>query len=84
MSLIDSYLRSCSELRRFCSRNGWIDNDSLRYTILMETSDGVIVEIEFDELLLESPDSAATRVGCCGQLHLHTDRFGQILRVEAL
>ncbi len=84
MSLIESYLKSCCELRRFCSRDGWIDNDSLRYSIVMETDDGVIVEIEFDELLMESPDREATRVGCRGQLHLHTDRYGQITRAEVL
>jgi hypothetical protein len=84
MSLIESYLKSCCELRRFCSRDGWIDNDSLRYSIIMETDDGVIVEIEFDELLMESPDCEATRVGCCGQLHLHTDRYGQITHAEVL
>jgi len=50
----------------------------------METGNGVIVEIEFDELLPESPDRPARRVGCCGQLHLHTDRYGQIMRAEVL
>jgi len=84
MSLIESYLKSCCELRRFCSRDGWIDNDSLRFTVIMTTGVGVIVEIEFDELLMDSPDCPATRIGCCGQLHLHTDRHGQIMRAEVL
>jgi len=83
-ALIEIYLRSCSELRRLCSRDGWIDNGSLRFTVVMVTGDGVIVEIEFDELLMESPDHQATRVGCCGQLHLHTNRYGQITRAEIL
>jgi len=84
MSLIESYLKSCGELRRFCSRDGWIDNASLRYTIIMETGDGVIVQIEFDEVLMESPDCPATRIGCRGQLHLYTDRYGQIMRAEVM
>lgn len=84
MSLIESYLKSCCELRWFCARDGWIDNDSLRYAIIMETGNGVIVEIEFDELLPESPALPPRRIGCCGQLHLHTDRYGQIMRAEAL
>jgi len=84
MSLIESYLKSCCELRRFCARDGWIDNDSLRYRIIMKTGDGVIVDIEFDVLLPEGPTCPARRVGCRGQLHLHTDRYGQIMRAEAL
>jgi len=84
MSLIESYLKSCCELRRFCSRDGWIDNESLRYTIVMEIGREVIVQIEFDELLMDTPGCPVTRVACGGQLHLFTDRYGQILRVEVL
>lgn len=84
MSAIETYLKSCCELRRFCSRDGWIDNDSLRYSVVMETAEGVIVNIEFDELLPEQPDRPAVRISCCGQLRLCKDRFGHILRAEAL
>lgn len=84
MSLIEPYLKSCCELRRFCSQNGWIDIESLHFTIVMQTGDGLIVNIEFDELLMERPDFPALRMTCCGQLYLHTDRYGRITHAEAL
>ena len=84
MSIIEHYLKSCRELTRFCSRNGWIDNDSLRYTVIVETTNEIFVEVEFDELLMEGPGSSSRRVSCCGQLHLHLDRYGRIMRAEVL
>ena len=84
MSIIEHYLKSCRELTCFCSRNGWIDNDSLRYTIIVETTNEIFVEVEFDELLMEGPGSSSRRVPCCGQLHLHLDRYGRIMRAEVL
>lgn len=84
MSLIGTYLRNCGELTRFCSRDGWIDEDSVRFTIVMETGNEIIVNIEFDELLDDGHGNPAGRISCRGQLLLFTDRYGQITRAEAL
>lgn len=84
MSLIGSYLKSCCELSRFCSRDGLIDHDSLRFTIVMEIGNEVIVNIEFDELLITDSGDADCRISCRGQMHLFTDRYGHVIRAEVL
>jgi hypothetical protein len=84
MTLIASYLKSCSELCRFCSHDGFIDTDSLRFSIVMEVGNEIIVEIEFDEVLLAGCGSPAGRVPCHGQMHLFTDRYGHVIRAEVL
>jgi hypothetical protein len=84
MTLIGTYLKSCRELSRFCSQNGWIDGDSLRFTIIMEIGNEVIVDIEFEELLMVNSGDLVSRVTCRGQMHLFTDQYGHVIRSEAL
>ena len=84
MSKIDIYLKSCRELSRFCSGNGWIDNSSLRYTIIWQNENEVLVNIEFNELLMEGAGSLAEKVYCSGQMRLLLDRFGRVLRSDIL
>ena len=54
MSTIETYLKSCRELACFCSQNGWIDNDSLHFTIMLETTREAFVEVEFEEVLMKA------------------------------
>lgn len=84
MSLIESYLKSCRELARFCSQRGWIDSSSLRFHVIMEFGNELIVEIQFDELIMEGSGNVNERMPCRGQLHLVTDRYGHVIRAEAL
>jgi len=84
MPKIEHYLKSCRELSRFCSCNGCIDNDSLRYTIIMETSNEIVIDVEFEELLMEGSGSLGGRVRCFGQLHLFLDQLGRVIRAEVL
>jgi len=84
MSKIEHYLKSCRELTRFCSHDGCIDNDSLRYTIIMETCTEIVIDIEFDELLMEGSGSPGDRIRCFGQLRLFLDQLGRVIRSEVL
>jgi hypothetical protein len=84
MSTVEKYLKNCRELTRFCSRNGWIDHDSLRYTIIVESNEELVVDVEFDELLMEGSGSQHARISCFGQIHLYLDRLGRVVRAEAL
>ena len=84
MSKIEHYLKSCPELARFCSSSGWIDNESLRYTVIMENSHEIVIDIEFEELLMEGPDRITGRIACSGQLQLFLDRLGRVIRTEVL
>lgn len=84
MSRIEHYLKSCRELTRLCSRNGWIDNDSLRYSVIMETSNELVIGVEFEELLMESSGRFIGSIHCSGQLHLFLDQLGRVIRAEVL
>jgi hypothetical protein len=84
MSTVEKYLKNCRELTRFCSRNGWIDQQSLRFTVIMESNEELIVDVEFDELLMESSGCQSERISCFGQVHLYLDRLGRVIRAEAV
>jgi len=84
MSSIETYLKSCRELSRFCSRSGWIDNKSLHYAVTWVSDDEILVDVEFDELLIEGGSSLAGKVSCFGQLRMILDRYGQVIRCEVL
>jgi len=84
MSSIETYLKSSCELSRFCSQNGWIDNNSLRYIVIWETVNEVCVDIVFDELLMAGGSSIAEKVSCRGQMRLLLDSRGRIAQAEIL
>ncbi|MDH3899601.1 MAG: hypothetical protein OEU51_00980 [Gammaproteobacteria bacterium] len=84
MSAIETYLKSCRELSRFCSQNGWIDNNSLHYAVTWENDNEVLVDIEFSELLMEGGGSLAGKVSCFGRMRLFLDKYGQVIRCEIL
>ena len=84
MSTIESYLKSCRELTCFCSGNGWIDNDSLHFRIVMETENEIFVDVEFEEMLMEGSGCRGGKVSCHGQMHLFLDPFGRVIRAEVL
>ncbi|MBT8121352.1 MAG: hypothetical protein KJO10_02360 [Gammaproteobacteria bacterium] len=84
MSSLEKHLKSCRELSRFCSQNGLIDNQSLRYTIILETGNELFVEVQFDELLLECSNRDGERIPCCGQLHLYLDNNGHVIRTDVV
>jgi hypothetical protein len=84
MSSVERYLRNCRELTRFCCRNGWIDYASLRFTVIVESSEELVVDVEFEELILEGCGTRSQRIPCFGQVHLYLDRLGRVVRAEAL
>lgn len=84
MSTIECYLKSCRELARFCSSSGWIDDASLHYAIAWLDENKVLVDIEFDELLMEGTGQQPVRVACFGQMRLYLDGNGQVIRSEIL
>lgn len=65
-------------------RNGWVENTPLRYTVIAESREELLMDVEFDELLLESSGGDGDRIPCFGQLHLFLDRLGRGIRAEAL
>jgi len=84
MSSIENYLKSCHELACFCSGNGWIDNDSLHFRVIMETENEIFVDIEFEEMFMEGSGCGGGKVSCHGQMHLFLDSCGRVIRAEVL
>ena len=84
MQNIERYLMSCRELTAFCSHNGWIDKDSLRYEIIEQDDHQVIAFVQFEEILMEGSGSVTGQVPCQGRLRLTLDRYGQVIRAELL
>ncbi len=80
---IRDYLRRCRELSRFCSQDGWIDNDSVVYRVIERHEDSVLVAVEFTEVIMEGDDTIAGRVPCFGQLKLAYDAAGK-MRAEVI
>lgn len=84
MTAIEKYLRSCRELVRLCSCNGWIDSESLHFSIIRESGHEIFVIVEFDELLMEGSGSIGNRIPCTGQMHLFLNQYGQVMHAEIL
>lgn len=77
-------LQSCNELSHFCSQDGVIDNDSLRYTIVLESGNQPVIEIEFEERLTDRCDTASDRVAWCGQMCPYSGQNGGVLRAQVV
>ena len=82
--LIARYLHTCRELAGFCSQNGWIDDETLRYQVLGREGNTLIVIVEFEEILMEGAGCVAGRVSCYGRMRLYLDEDGDVERGELL
>ena len=81
---ITEYLHSCRKLARFCSQNGWIDNESLHFEIVEQEDRAVITAVEFEEIIMDGAGNIAQRVPCLGWLRLLLDDDGEVQGSELL
>ncbi len=81
---IERYLKTCRELSQLTTQNGWIDDDTLKITTLSTEENSVVVEVRFDELVMEGSGCLADRVKCYGQVRLQRDENDQIVNMEIL
>jgi len=84
MQHIERYLMSCRELAAFCSQNGWIDNNSLRYEIIEQNDHCVIAFVQFEEILMDGSGCAGRRIPYQGRLCLTLDHYGQVSHAKLL
>jgi len=84
MQYIERYLLSCRELKAFCSQNGWIDNNSLRYEIIEQNDQHIIAFVQFEEVVMEGSGCVAGRIPCQGRLCLTLDHYGQVTHARLL
>lgn len=79
---VQEYLRSCRELSRLCSQNGWIDNDTLAVEIIDARPHQVTAAVQFEEVIMEGAGCVAGRVPCFGQVRMHLDNRGHVVGME--
>jgi len=75
---IEEYLKSSRELAQLCSQNGWIDNETLRYELTEQDNSHAVVNVTFDEVIMEGSGCVADRISCYGKLRLTLDTNGQV------
>ena len=78
-SRIAEYLARCRELARFCSQNGWIDNESIQFDIQGSDVHEVLVAVKFTEVIMKGAGCEARRMPCFARLLLRVDECGEIV-----
>ncbi len=84
---IAAYLRRCRELARFCTQNGWIDNDSLAFEVrpLAGAPPGEVeVAVKFTEVVMKGAGCEGRRVPCFAVLSLVIDAAGEVRGARSL
>lgn len=81
---IAQWLRSTPLVSEFCTQNGWIDDDTMRYEVCGQDDRGVWINIYFTEVVMEGSGCVADRVDCFGQLALRLDDRGEIIEGRVL
>lgn len=79
---IAEYLRSTPKLAQLCSQNGWIDNETLSYELMEQSDEHAIVNVTFDEVVMEGSGCVADRVSCYGKMRLTLGDSGQVENSE--
>jgi hypothetical protein len=81
---IQEYLETCRELSQLTTQNGWIDNETLKINILSQEKNATLVDVRFEEIVMEDAGCFAARVECYGQVRLQLDENGQVMKMEIL
>jgi len=76
---VSDYLENCRELSQLTTQNGWIDNETLKITPLSKEKNTMIVDVRFDEIVMEGSGCVAARIGCYGQVQLQLDDGDQVV-----
>jgi len=81
---IKEFLETCRELSQLTTQNGWIDNDSLKFNLLTQNEDNLLVEVYFDEIIMEGSGCVAGKVNCYGRVRLLLGQNGEIVGIDIL
>ncbi|QBQ56021.1 hypothetical protein [Nitrosococcus wardiae] len=81
---IEEYLKSSPKLAQLCSQNGWIDNETLRYELMEKGSDQAVINVTFDEVIMEGSGCVADRISCYGKMRLTLGDRGQVENSEII
>jgi len=79
---IKQVLETCNELSAFCTQNGWIISDSIRYDVLERRPDSLLIYVTFLESIMEGSGCQCDRKPCYGRLRLKLGPRGTLTSVE--
>ncbi|WP_305907274.1 hypothetical protein Q9L42_016800 [Methylomarinum sp. Ch1-1] len=79
---IQAFLKTCKELNAFCSQNGWIIDDSIRYEILQRQEESLLIYVTFLESIMEGSGCQCDQKSCYGRLMLTLDDQGEVISAE--
>ncbi len=81
---IAEFLRETPKLSAYCSQNGWIDDDSIRYEIIGCEESEVLIYVTFLESIMEGGGCQADIKSCYGRLRLKLDANGKVMSAQTL
>jgi hypothetical protein len=76
---VADWLARTPVLSRFCTQNGWVDGDTLRYEVRQRGPGRMRINVHFIEIVMEGAGCVAARVECYGQLDLELDAKGRVI-----
>lgn len=80
---IDDWLHGNLLITRFCTQNGWIDDDTLRYEVSRPGDEWTRISVYFTEVVMEGSGCVADRIECFGQVDLRLDGSERVLEARA-
>lgn len=78
---IKALLTGSRELARFCDQNGWIDDDTLRYEIVEQQKDHLLLNVYFTEIAMEGSGCVADRLARYGRVRIDLDQDGKPIKL---
>ena len=76
---IHQFLLRTPALSRFCTQNGWIDDDTLWFEIRDRDAQKLQVNVHFDEIIVKGAGCVANRVACFGRIAITSCDNGFLL-----
>jgi hypothetical protein len=81
---LKQFLHAWPGLAALCSQNGWIDNDSLQLEVIGRQNDALIVNVQFEEIVMQGAGCVADRVSCFGRVAIEIDESRQVVQAWIL
>lgn len=67
---IHRFLLRTPALSRFCTQNGWIDDDTLWFEVRDRSAEELHVNVHFHEIIVKGAGCVANRVECYGRVRI--------------
>jgi hypothetical protein len=72
LNRIHQFLLRTPVLSRFCTQNGWIDDDTLWFEIRDRDAQKLQVNVHFHEIIVKGAGCVANRVECFGRIAIRS------------